>query len=322
MNKFALCALASLFAIPSVVSAQTYKLTQAGDSWAVSPAKFTVTIKPWDQQPKPDCDKLWTTLQNQAATIDRCAPGGSQPATVCSLLKKTLPKAIFGVDDPAGPLEEDVEQFFEVGAVAYEPIPALADIAAKSGIPQNRLVLATQDPWQQGDASFDVKLKPGAGSWVEKLARLEYLQDYVGQITLGTDKSFGVSDRVTYCELVRGLSSLEGRSQYKSTVQAGLSNEAWEWTQSLYTRLAQLKYPLGGTIEQQALAIGYEIGLHVLEHPIADNERVNPQDIFKAFFEKNANTLKIKKLSPQDIKTQLSVKYDFNLVSDYQASMK
>lgn len=311
--------LASLGLSCSPLMAKTYTVSQAGDRWLVTPALFNVRLQAWDAQPKPNCTELFTSLQRNAATIDRCLPGASQPATACKLLKTVLPKAIFGVDDPTTGVADDVEQYFEVVQADFDAIPDLVSIASSEGLPLAKLALVTQSPWPASLKQQDVKIVGGTASYLPKLVQLDYLKNEIAQIAVGTDGTYGVRDRVSYCELLGGQSQLQGQGNYKTQVKFPISLAALEWSFSLYQRLATLSYPLPGTLEQQALTIGYEMGQYSIEHPLATDEASPALELYRAFFEKSGSNLKLKSLTKTQIQQTLAVTLEADLVTHFQS---
>ena len=98
MYKLILSATLLIIAVPAM--AKTYSVTKIGSSFVVTPSFFKVNIKPWLQEPKPDCKALFTSLYDNRRLIDRCLPSENQPATACALFEKTMTRAILGTEDP------------------------------------------------------------------------------------------------------------------------------------------------------------------------------------------------------------------------------
>lgn len=308
-----------IIAVPAV--AKTYSITKIGSSFVVTPSFFKLNIKPWLQEPKPDCKALFKTLDDNRRLIDRCLPSENQPATACALLEKSMTRAILGTEDAAGPLAEDVEQFFNVQSVSFEAVPDISQIARDEGLPLRSYVKKTASPWQQSISHIDVSFKAGPESWLPKLVQMPYLKDLLGNIQVGTDHSFGVRDRLSYCEVANGKSVLRGEVLYGSAGGATeISDTHLEWLEGLYGYLKTLQYPLPGTSDQQALTIGFEMGSYVLEHPLPGDIEFDAIGIYKLFFLNRDKKLTLNNLNTRQIKSGLSRPLDYQVKSPFQTT--
>lgn len=312
---------AALLIITFPAVAKTYTVTKSGSSFVVTPSLFKLSIKPWLQEPKPDCKALFETLSDNRRLIDRCLPSENQPATACALLEKSMTRAILGTENAAGPLAEDVEQFFNVQSVSFEAIPDISQVARNEGIPLKSVLKKTASPWEQAISRIDVSFNAGPESWFPKLVQLPYFKDLLGNIQVGTDHSFGVRDRLSYCEVANGNSVLSGEVHYRSAVSTTEISEAQlEWLEGLYGHLKTLQYPLPGTSDQQALTVGFEMGSYVLEHPLPGDIEFDAIGVYKLFFLNRDQKLTLKSLDPSMIKSGLSRPLDYQVKSSFQTT--
>jgi hypothetical protein len=319
MYKLIISAALLIIAVPAV--AKTYTFTKNGSSFVVTPSLFKLSIKPWPQEPKPDCKALFKTLYDNRRLIDRCLPSENQPATACALLEKSMTRAILGTEDAVGPMAEDVEQFFNVQSVSFEPIPDIAQIARDEGIPLRSLVKKTTSPWEQAISQLDVSFSAGPESWIPKLIQLPYFKDLLGNIQVGTDHSFGVRDRLSYCEVANGKSGLRGEVLYSSAGAAtSISDTHLEWLEGLYEHLKTLRFPLTGTLDQQALTIGFEMGSYILEHPLPAGVEFDAIGVYKLFFLNRDQKLTLNSLDPSMIKSGLSRPLEYQIKSPFQTT--